>query len=200
MAGLVLFYLLIMNIAIWIFNLFQCPTSGFFLFYPEFMGILTPKKMIVSMPYFGLLSFLPYNTRRVYEDYKHSFNALLRASFFSTMPFVKVDVQKEIVSMPYFGLLSFLQCSSNPLHDFRRCVSMPYFGLLSFLHNEGKGDWYVLGIVSMPYFGLLSFLQLKENKRWIRKKFQCPTSGFFLFYAMLLQPLILLAFQPPVCK
>ena len=150
MAGLVLFYLLIMNIAIWIFNLFQCPTSGFFLFYPEFMGILTPKKMIVSMPYFGLLSFLPYNTRRVYEDYKHSFNALLRASFFSTMPFVKVDVQKEIVSMPYFGLLS--------------------------------------------------FLQLKENKRWIRKKFQCPTSGFFLFYAMLLQPLILLAFQPPVCK
>ena len=37
--------------------------------------------------------------------------------------------------------------------------------------------------VSMPYFGLLPFLPLsKMVENWNRRMFQCPTSGFFLFY------------------
>ena len=80
-----------------------------------------------------------------------SFNALLRASFFST--FVLPD-------------------------------------------ETEYDDW-----VSMPYFGLLSFLQLLMQVYYQTDyMFQCPTSGFFLFYAMSLHSLILLAFQPPFCK
>ena len=61
-------------------------------------------------------------------------------------------------------------------------VSMPYFGLLPFLQmfRITYGSEYM---VSMPYFGLLPFLPLsKMVENWNRRMFQCPTSGFFLFY------------------
>ena len=86
---------------------FQCPTSGFFLFYDNrcisywyivfcfnallrassfstrFFQIYKHGYRIVSMPYFGLLPFL----REFYVNKKQQiscFNALLRASSFST--------------------------------------------------------------------------------------------------------------------
>ena len=110
------------------------------------------------------------------------------------------------VSMPYFGLLPFLPLKLE-LTNVRYCVSMPYFGLLPFLHFRDTEDAlmdilfqcptsgfflfygnheYFLRLrrcVSMPYFGLLPFLRTmaKNKPRW-KDLFQCPTSGFFLFY------------------
>ena len=86
------------------------------------------------MPYFGLLPFL-----RRWQEMEESmpnkcFNALLRASSFST----QLDNQIMLV------------CNN---------VSMPYFGLLPFLRWQ---KWRELCQISM---------------------FQCPTSGFFLFYS-----------------
>ena len=48
------------------------------------------------------------------------------------------------------------------------------------------------------FFLFYNFLSLIKGEK--NEKFQCPTSGFFLFYAMSLHSLILLAFQPPFCK
>ena len=54
--------------------------------------------------------------------------------------------------------------------------------------------------VSMPYLGLSSFLPYKGGEGVSKNKtFQCPTSGFLLFYAMSLHPLNLLALQIRFC-
>ena len=41
-------------------ELFQCPTSGFFLFYVKAQCLFNDEVEVVSMPYFGLLPFLHY--------------------------------------------------------------------------------------------------------------------------------------------
>ena len=69
--------------------MFQCPTSGFFLFY-EHKNCFVKQGGFVSMPYFGLLSFLPLSA-------------------------VWHDKTVQSVSMPYFGLLSFLRYVSAPI-------------------------------------------------------------------------------------
>ena len=57
-----------------------------------------------------------------------------------------------------------------------------------------------LKYVSMPYHGLSSFLLVKAKKnRKTGEMFQCPTTGFLLFYAMSLHPLKLLALQIRFC-
>ena len=138
---------------------------------------------LVSMPYFGLLPFLPriygnsytkkndcfnallrasfFSTcyhKEVITCYGGCFNALLRASFFSTIKSNMRDFLPENVSMPYFGLLSFLQVMWQ-LELFHGNVSMPYFGLLSFLPLSAVWHDKTVQSVSMPYFGLLSFLR-----------------------------------------
>ena len=65
-------------------EMFQCPTSGFFLFYTR-IQLQKNSRLSVSMPYFGLLSFL-LTCSFVYRERQICFNALLRASFFSTVP------------------------------------------------------------------------------------------------------------------
>ena len=113
-------------------RLFQCPTSGFFLFYS--MSLCDEIKL------------------------NGCFNALLRASFFSTIYDSIIFWKIRSVSMPYFGLLSFLQDRCITSSAMQLLVSMPYFGLLSFLHNE------------------------RNHEQQGNREFQCPTSGFFLFY------------------
>ena len=56
-SGFFLFYSRIYNGSITDYELFQCPTSGFFLFYDNFINQLL-QRYNVSMPYLGLLPFL----------------------------------------------------------------------------------------------------------------------------------------------
>ena len=112
--------------------MFQCPTSGFFLFYV--------LRVLASW------------------DNSKCFNALLRASFFSTFSGVEEFSQKIIVSMPYFGLLSFLHCYDVAVIKNGYMFQCPTSGFFLF-------------------YGELSMTNdVKEAL------FQCPTSGFFLFY------------------
>ena len=135
------------------------------------------------MPYFGLLPFLQ----------------MFRITYGS----------EYMVSMPYFGLLPFLLCNLVIYKRFFEKVSMPYFGLLPFLRKKDTMELQINFFVSMPYFGLLPFLLIMTNTtlsinfycfnallrassfstkggQKIRCQyyhvFQCPTSGFFLFY------------------
>ena len=66
------------------------------------------KEAIVSMPFFGLLSFLLGAKNRELM-LKKSVNALLRASIISTLRSISSRIISDTVSMPFFGLLSFLQ-------------------------------------------------------------------------------------------
>ena len=151
------------------------PYFGLFPFLPGDDGNLVMSKEVVSMPYFGLFPFLR-NLVMSKEVKEACFNALLRAFSFSTV---------------YDKLLSVL----------KQRVSMPYFGLFPFLHIEALTE----SIDRLGFNALLRAFSFSTND-YTKKvnvkfnKFQCPTSGFFLFYAMSLQPLILLAFQPPFCK
>ena len=86
------------------------------------------------------------------------FNALLRAFSFSTV---------------YDKLLSVL----------KQRVSMPYFGLFPFLHIEALTE----SIDRLGFNALLRAFSFSTARRIIKKevnlwRFQCPTSGFFLFY------------------
>ena len=113
---------------------------------------------LVSMPYFGLLPFLPRIYGNSYTKKNDCFNALLRASFFSTC------YHKEVITC-YGGCFnallraSFFSTIKSNMRDFLpENVSMPYFGLLSFLQVMWQLELFH-GNVSMPYFGLLSFLR-----------------------------------------
>ena len=56
------------------------------------------------------------------------------------------------------------------------------------------------GVFQCPTSGFLLFYFLLSLKTTSRKKmFQCPTSGFLLFYTMSLHPLNLLALQIHFC-
>ena len=90
---------------------------------------------LVSMPYLGLLPFLQSQKLPMNIGW-NCFNALLRASFFSTQKKLNWMIRfEEKVSMPYFGLLSFLRGDDVMVDLKKKVVSMPYFGLLSFLQE-----------------------------------------------------------------
>ena len=66
------------------------------------------------MPYFGLLPFLPTDTKEDAQKWYKGFNALLRASSFSTQKKSQMRRSRN-VSMPYFGLLPFLHYVSTAI-------------------------------------------------------------------------------------
>ena len=113
-------------------EVFQCPTSGFFLFY--------------AMKYADI------------EFNEDGFNALLRASFFSTDYSDKYAVIQWAVSMPYFGLLSFLLNSKSVNIWEVFLFQCPTSGFFLFYRGKDSRKNSVFS-VSMPYFGLLSFLR-----------------------------------------
>ena len=91
------------------FQRFQCPTSGFLLFYRHNRKAKWNSNGNVSMPYLGLSSFLQGLGRLVGR-------------------------KKRIVSMPYLGLSSFLPTINIIKQSYAPMrVSMPYLGLSSFL-------------------------------------------------------------------
>ena len=157
----------------------QCPSSGFSHFYRKAESLdaahwlrvnaLLRASLIstldreewkagyklVSMPFFGLLSFLrcwvyvPYLSHCWYQCPSSGFSHFYHSSS-------NQQLCRKYVSMPFFGLLSFLlnnvfkkqedrryQCPSSGFSHFystkiikaniSKCVSMPFFGLLSFL-------------------------------------------------------------------
>ena len=136
-------------------RLCQCPSSGFSHFYladPQrrdecldvsmpFFGLLSflrtqnrwiAQSSYVSMPFFGLLSFL-LRSRTICRQLFGGVNALLRASLISTGRWHFVVIPVRCVSMPFFGLLSFLHQKTQDQRCSQFCVSMPFFELLSFL-------------------------------------------------------------------
>ena len=127
--------------------MFQCPTSGFFLFYDcvksEERGILWGFNALLRASSFSTSHLQGCKVQRNY-----CFNALLRASSFSTS-----TKNNSIINLTSFNAL--LRASS------------------------------------------FSTIMIKKEDIY-EKMFQCPTSGFFLFYAMLLHPLILLAFSASI--
>lgn len=110
----------------------QCPSLGFFHFYDDFDNSLE-KVLAVSMPFFRLLSFL-----RNMKDFKRMYivgvNALLRASFFSTVP----SGTPLFTSLPD---LIFVSNSQNILiiHFFR-----PFFWLVPFKHKKSLNIHHII--------------------------------------------------------
>ena len=76
---------------------------------------------------------------------------------------------------------------------------MPYLGLSSFLliYEQHKRK-YREGFNALPRAFFFS-TELKAIVFYVNFLFQCPTSGFLLFYAMSLHPLNLLALQIHFC-
>ena len=122
----------------------------------SYLKTLQPKRDC-TMPYLGLLPFLPLNApiKKLYEVVSMPYLGLL--PFLRTYSYSNTSA-KEIMSMPYLGLLPFLRIQFKYGFLCQSFMSMPYLGLLPFLHKfisllakECK--------VSMPYLGLLPFLQ-----------------------------------------
>ena len=108
------------------------PYFGLLSFLHFTIGNGTIINKMVSMPYFGLLSFLP-PAKFSHNRTMNSFNALLRASFFSTNSKRRL-LMRMVTSFNALLRASFF--STNGRNIKFRCwisVSMPYFGLLSFL-------------------------------------------------------------------
>ena len=136
--------------------MFQYPTSGFSLFYIH----LSRRKRTA----------------------RQSFNTLLRAFLFSTVP---PDLGRQTLGVFQCPTSGFSLFYDNRLEYKRKrvmFVSMPYFGLFSFLHYRVTHVQLVYNNVSMPYFGLFSFLLPTTYTLNHSMMFQCPTSGFSLFY------------------
>ena len=88
-------------------ELFQCPTTGFLLFYDMILSEVEEDRAF-QCPTTGFLLF--------YNMYRSAQNLVT-----------------YLVSMPYHGLSSFLRKDCNENWFIRRIVSMPYHGLSSFL-------------------------------------------------------------------
>ena len=138
--------------------MFQYPTSGFSLFYVQQLTSCQ-SSISVSMPYFGLFSFLPI-----------SMNTIIK--FFKT------------VSMPYLGLSSFLHiCSKLVTHYLiRRFNALPRAFFFSTATYRLRNVRSILCFNALPraFFFSTIFTMLHRQKN--SRLFQCPTSGFLLFY------------------
>ena len=160
---------------------FQCPTTGFLLFYDN--DVFMNERDVIS------------------------FNALPRAFFFSTILSEVEEERVEMFQCPTTGFLLFYRKLGFDCNNTRTCfnalprafffstlcrkerndmskenVSMPYHGLSSFLpkHNASLT---MRSSVSMPYHGLSSFLRSRRLYTHFNCcRFQCPTTGFLLFY------------------
>ena len=95
--------------------LFQCPTTGFLLFYEDYTHIITVADTLFQCPTTGFLLFYKYTCicKRVVFS---CFNALPRAFFFSTLHSVHptMTVIREF-QCPTTGFLLFYAMSLHPL-------------------------------------------------------------------------------------
>ena len=136
-SGFFLFYSRIYNGSITDYELFQCPTSGFFLFYDNFINQLL-QRYNVSMPYLGLLPFLLAGRRGI------------------------VSKENRMFQCPTSGFFLFYMNVQIILYTISEEFQCPTSGFFLF-YSTGS---------------------LSELKKVL---FQCPTSGFLLFYLRLFQ-------------
>ena len=90
------------------------------------------------MPYFELLSFLLFCGDFRESSFKGGFNALLRASFFSTVRLNNNGTNNEFCFNALLRASFFSTIIQDTFTELFKMVSMPYFGLLSFL--RGRND------------------------------------------------------------
>ena len=83
----------------------QCPSSGFSHFYHS-ISLRRIRIVCVSMPFFGLLSFLRMTELNA-EARKDCVNALLRASFFSTLLHQRFEEIQVMCQCPSSGFFLF---------------------------------------------------------------------------------------------
>ena len=113
---------------------FQCPTSGFLLFYEFYNYRRHQAKIAFQCPTSGFLLF-----------YK--------------MQLVHSADMASLVSMPYLGLSSFLPERNNCMNVFTKKFQCPTSGFLLFYFLSQAKREIIGSSVSMPYLGLSSFLQ-----------------------------------------
>ena len=135
---------------------FQCPTSGFFLFYGK-ESFMRKLAFDVSMPYFGLFPFLrPYSMET--RNNKYRFNALLRAFSFSTGYLAYRRMLLTGFQCPTSGFFLFY-ISTSTIESWRLCLfQCPTSGFFLFYTFELEVQK-AYSKVSMPYFGLFPFLR-----------------------------------------
>ena len=139
------------------FPMCQCPTSGFSHFYPPQIRSTRTIGLIVSMPYFGLFSFLHGEKTNEETDY-------------------------GMCQCPTSGFSHFYGMRQHQRHE-DRPVSMPYFGLFSFLRQNRADKSEYPDLCQCPTSGFSHFYQLRQTIRKCSNYLcQCPTSGFSHFY------------------
>ena len=92
------------------------------------------------------------------------------------------EQKADLVSMPYHGLSSFLLRMDGVHYDYQKFVSMPYHGLSSFLHYAIDNKVVDCILFQCPTTGFLLFYRIKLEGFQADTMFQCPTTGFLLFY------------------
>ena len=136
----------------------------------------------VSMPYHGLSSFLHIGQSLIDNSDMFCFNALPRAFFFSTANEIKKFAELLFFSMPYHGLSSFLLldkilCSTCYGECFNALPRAFFFSTRKFQETLK----FEFGFNALPraFFFSTSFV---VDYDYNYKAFQCPTTGFLLFY------------------
>ena len=165
--------------------MFQCPTSGFLLFYSN-----QPQWFSINHIRFNALprAFFFSTFRNNMMSYVNTcFNALPRAFFFSTLLSGdrKQLLRYLLFQCPTSGFLLFYLWKKQKHFSIRPLCfnALPRaFFFSTYTHILTVADTY---LVSMPYLGLSSFLRQAFNGRYSNTvSFQCPTSGFLLFYKL----------------
>ena len=111
---------------------FQCPTSGFFLFYP----CQKWWKTGIDGCFNALLRASSFSTTTIVDlqaPLQICFNALLRASSFSTFAVIPQSEVNDVFQCPTSGFFLFYSAQKIIFQRKNSTVSMPYFGLLPFL-------------------------------------------------------------------
>ena len=105
-SGFLLFYGVERCGTIYKFRLFQCPTSGFLLFYGARFKETIAKLALFQCPTSGFLLFYQYSEKEN-VDMRVCFNALPRAFFFSTIKTNISQLIKRMFQCPTSGFLLF---------------------------------------------------------------------------------------------
>ena len=158
------------------------PYFGLLLFYDRVIALHDSKINVFQCPTTGFLPF--YRTvLRVLATWDNCFNALFRAFFFST----RREMEDHMISVSLFqcpisGFLLFYQLEA--MSGIKQPVSfnaLPRAFFFSTLWND------VVQFINSDCFNALPrafFFStfLKPFQSYQFQRFQCPTSGFLLFY------------------
>ncbi len=111
--------------------LFQCPTTGFLLFYEDYTHIITVADTLFQCPTTGFLLF--YNCGKIMQSKKMvCFNALPRAFFFSTIIKGGIVTVKHVFQCPTTGFLLFYFLNVFALNPDTTLFQCPTTGFLLF--------------------------------------------------------------------